>query len=254
MQDYSSSEAFVTELVDSLQAKERSFRIPGYITAGAVFLAIAVLVVVRRTFPSDWSGWLALVCLSAAFSAAIGGLAFWLLCCLVERKSRTAYLNRFSWYEDRESANAVLATIARQQVTLGRLRRNLGVVIPRFRCSLCNAAVAPEHGKPSVDCPQCRVHLAVPYSPTCPSCGHTSSRIVTPEEQVAPIQKDSKGTTAGALIYGPVGVLAGGLLDGIRSGIKEAFRGIAVSFHSHRYECSKCKTKWAVRLQPAKRE
>ena len=254
MQEQSGSEAFVTELVDSLQAKQHRFRIPGYITAGVVFLGIAVLVVVRRTFPSDWGGWLALTCLSAAVSAAIGGLAFWLLCCLAERKLRVAYLDKFAWYDDRRSANVFLATIARQQLTLVRLRRKLGVVVPTFRCSLCNAAVTPEHGNTSVDCPKCRVHLAVPYSPQCPSCGHTSSRIVTPEEQVTPVQKDSKGTTAGALIYGPVGVLAGGLLDGIRTGIKEMFRGIAVSFHTHKFECSKCKTQWAIRLQPGQRD
>jgi hypothetical protein len=64
--------------------------------------------------------------------------------------------------------------------------------------------------------------------------------MTSPEEQA----RTSKGKLAGTLMYGPAGLLAGAVLDGVKKEIKKPF-------YETRFLCMSCHRTWAIELPPA---
>jgi len=240
-------------ILNELEMREKKGRLPGIIVGAAIFVGLAALTLAWGSTPADLGGWLALgmVYVMAALLSGFG--TYGALCLNAEAKARTCYLSEFTWAEDRETAHSLLAAVNMKLPMFRRLRRKLGIVLPTFRCSLCQSQTKVTRMGEVVECPKCKIKLDVPTHPVCPECGNTSIRIITPEEQVPQAKKDSRGKMAGALMYGPAGLIAGALLDGVKKEAKESSRASRVASCRHLYYCDSCKSKWGTTLRAARR-
>jgi len=120
--------------------------------------------------------------------------------------------------------------------------RKAFVITSSFKCSACGASINIERLGQSLRCKKCDKQLKMPLYVSCPSCASNSTKIVSPEEQV---KGHSKGKLAGALMYGPAGLLAGAILDGV----KDATVGnIQKSIKKHKLKCTDCNHIWAIKV------
>lgn len=203
---------------------------------------------------SEWLFWVVVFFFSLFLAVIFKTLVSLPINLFGERHARQEYLQAFSSDEYRKIADKFISKIpvrtsqkSSSIEMLPRLRRKLGIIIRRFRCSECNRALNPTKMGVDLQCPNCGVHLWVPRNPVCPVCGKKNTRIVDPQEQV-PAIKTGEAAAGGALIYGPVGILAGGLLDAIYKPFKLLFRSARVAAKSYLYQCTECQYKWGVRL------
>lgn len=244
----------IEEIVNSLDAKERHYRKLAFVVGIVVSIVLNSISFLLGHFFGYFSSlgllvfWL-IVSLSLVW--AIFVLAFQLVSSFfVEKRARALYLRTFATPEDHRTADSVLAEVGRSLLTLRRLRRKLGITIRRFRCSVCNSSVKAEYVGQIIQCRRCKTNLQVPVSPCCPECGNEKTRIITPDEQVPPAKGKVGGKIIGGCLYGPVGIIAGAIVDGINSAISSIIRSIRVAFKRHLYYCEKCKFKWGIKLPP----
>jgi len=247
----------INQILDSLAEEEKKFWKLGIAVGAPVFAGICLLVFLRSRGEShEWTYWILPVALSAFAAFAAGTSVFWVAILPKEKRARESYITCFSSKETRLVADRILGDIPaleRNLETFSRFRRKLGVIVRRFRCHACGARVKIEHLGQIVHCPRCKVELVVPVAPSCPCCGKQNTRVISPEEQVAPIG-NGKATAGGGLIYGPVGLIAGGILDAIYRPFKLGFRGLRVATKAHVLYCDKCFHKWATTLQSLARD
>lgn len=241
-------------VLHSLARREKSWHRVALIFGTVVFLVMLVFVHrwwVQDSHSHDWP--LAIIAiLFVAFLPAMGfgAMVFWVGCIPATIGACSSYVARFESTEERMIADQVLLSIAgrdRGIQSLGLFRRRLGVITRVFKCGACGAHVTPEHMGQIISCGHCDARLFVPVRPHCPWCSGENTCIVSPQEQVAPI-RDHQATAAGSLIYGPVGIVAGLVLDAIYRPFKLVFRGAHVALKGHVFQCGDCFTKWAIKL------
>jgi len=259
--------------IDTLKKTEKSLNRIG-MAAGvgaSVVLGILLLIMVStdREDAMSFSEWVVIVVLVIILYLYIGrqiGAGVKQLAMIpAEKRLRADYTLRFTNPDVRRSADRLLAAVEVQRIflpesghylikemkILERIRGNLLGITYGFICSQCNAHVECDHMGQVIQCKRCKTELIVPSNPHCPKCGKQTCLIVTPEQQVAPLRNESKGKVAGGLIYGPVGIIAGALLDFIVRLPKLAIRQASVATARHLYYCGECGSKWAVRLPVA---
>jgi uncharacterized protein len=107
----------------------------------------------------------------------------------------------------------------------------------RFSCARCGRFLDGVHFGAVITCPACQGTIRIPESQACHYCGSGNVRICRPNAR-------GSGAAAGALMYGPVGLLAGGLMDAAKRGL------LVDDSPEEAYECSACRKRWAYRYYP----
>jgi hypothetical protein len=71
--------------------------------------------------------------------------------------------------------------------------------------------------------------------PQCPRCGAENVQLL---QESSSSGAATAGKTAGALLYGPVGLIAGAILDGMKDGLTGRGKNVV------HYQCLRCKQEW----------
>lgn len=222
------------------------------LTAGLLALAgVALALYASQFVPRDPGEWTGVAVGGFVFSVLVGFSCFWVGCCILESKIRRRYLEAFPWLDERRKANRLLATEVSSVFPLARLRRKLGVTVSRFRCSVCGAKVRVHRIGQIVQCPRCRVMVRVPPVELCPKCGSSHVRLIRPEEQLAPADSHHDWKIGGCLAGGPLGLLAGAVLDDAANRTRSRRRTAKVCKAHSLYYCERCHMKWGTTLDPA---
>jgi len=169
------------------------------------------------------------------------------------RRSRAAtqkYNRLFPTPKDRLAAEQTLLQITSDKPPVNAFRRTVGVLTPNFKCAICGKRPKVRDSGRVFYCRTCAQELTPPSLMPCPFCGSSSVTIATPEEQVAAVRDDGRAKTAGSLIFGPVGLIAGALWDVVLLIPKSLSRQLEVAVSSHLFVCAKCKGSWATKLYP----
>lgn len=236
------------KILADLQAEEKRLK-KFYYIGGAAGFAIGFTVSYLYEPPEALGQFLQPLGVGA-FAAFMAGLVGYMLACLpAEARARKQFLETFTTKEVKDHAEGALLRIVQIGSgieTLGRLRKKLGVVARQFSCRECGSRV--EVDGPVARCKSCGKAHRLPVKPICPMCGKRQKvRVVSPEEQVAPV-RTGEGKAGGAMMAGPVGFFAGGILDAIYLPFKQGWRSLMVATKGHMFRCDDCTFQWALKL------
>ena len=256
----------IVEILQKLQAKNsKAFTFTFWTTAGV--LAIIGVITFKFSILNLQGVWV--------FFSIVGGLLFSLFFsaivsdCTSGPECETAanlYKTKFpNNTDERKIADRILATIETPS-SANSLRKTLKLksveevkvekeesdarrrleqaqkafeVTPSFKCS---ASINVESIGQVLRCHSCNEQLKMPTHVACPKCASYSTRIVSPEEQV---KRHSEGKTAGALMYGPAGLIAGAVLDGAKDAV---LGNIQKAFKKTKLHCTACNYMWAIKV------
>lgn len=117
--------------------------------------------------------------------------------------------------------------------------RDTWTITDTFKCASCDSCIDWRPGGKNNICPECKATLCLPADMACPSCGGTSIGIMSRPRGTG------TGKLAGALMYGPAGLLAGSVLDSVKDGLEKQVRQ---KIRNPVLCCESCKTYWGIRV------
>ncbi|MBM4288932.1 MAG: hypothetical protein FJ135_12475 [Deltaproteobacteria bacterium] len=125
------------------------------------------------------------------------------------------------------------------EAAMSRMKRtrDAWTITDTFKCGSCDSYVDWSQGGKNNNCPRCKATLFLPADMACPSCGGSSIGIISKPRRT--------GKLTGLLMYGPVGLVAGSVLDSVKDGLE---RQVRQKIRNPVFCCESCKTFWGIKM------